>query len=107
MRRARWILPVASSLDPKHPSRRSSGRSGFGVTACPDAWASTTSRRTAPLVPATGLRDHRWTAPPVTDLYMVHAVYTPPDGRRWWLHTHGLERAGLPDWRCCASRSAT
>jgi hypothetical protein len=36
-------------------------------------------------------------APPATELYRIHAVHPGREGGEWWLHTHGLQRIGLPD----------
>jgi uncharacterized protein YegJ (DUF2314 family) len=35
--------------------------------------------------------------PSAQELYSLHAIYDEQDETRYWMHTHGLDRAGVPD----------
>ena len=91
-------LPRDGSSTPKTRSRRSCGSCGSRRSPVRTRSRSTTTSRAG-----CSPREHvravgSWeTPPPATELYVIHAVH--PDARRgrWWLHTHGLQRAGLPD----------
>jgi hypothetical protein len=97
-RSTRWSLLLTTSLDVSDPLSAYGRQARFASIAAPDAIAvhDVASGRVCPGEHLQALA--AWaTPPPATELYQIHAVYPPDPGKGWWLHTHGLQRTGLPD----------
>jgi hypothetical protein len=96
---ARWGVEVAVRLDARSPLQAFGRQVRFALRVVPQAVAlhDANALRFVPMARARAIASWR-TAPPPTDLYVGQAIFSPEEGgKRWWFHTHGLQRAGLPD----------
>jgi hypothetical protein len=95
---APWALCFTTRLDADDPLASFARQIRLALTACPDALAvhDVDSRRMRNADHFRAIASWQ-TPPPVTELYAVHAVHPENQRGRWWLHTHGLQRAGIPD----------
>jgi hypothetical protein len=95
---ARWALWCTTRLDGRQPLSAYARQLRFASIAAPDAVAIHDSGKLC-LHDAARLRAvASWaTPPPPSELFQVHVVSPPRRSGKLWVHTHGLERAGIPD----------
>src|SRR5262245_7207783 len=97
-RAAKWSLCDATELPPANPLPTFGRQMRLCSIAAPEAVAVHDFASQRVFCTERCRVVGSWaTPPPARELFVVHAV-GPDRGRRGaWMHTHGLERAGLPD----------
>jgi hypothetical protein len=96
--RAPWEISCAMALDPADPLASWARLLRYALFAVPDALAVVDDdtgfwRRVERVAAIAGWK----TPPPVDDILGVHGVSGSSGYPGTWFHTHGLQRAGLPD----------
>jgi hypothetical protein len=98
VRKARWALWCTTRLDARDPLAAFARQLRFVSIAAPDAVVVHDFAKQVVCDPARLRALSSWaTPPPPTELFQVHAVSPPRRAQKGWVHTHGLERAGMPD----------